>query len=327
MKIAATFLLAALALTAQTTTPPKSALDKPTLEAYLRYAELWIPQVTVKIDDPKPSAALEGFYDVNVHLTFNGATKDESYYVSKDGKNIVKGQTYDIRISPFQSNLDLLKVDQQPSYGAAPGAPVNLVVFSDFQCPYCQKEELDLRKNIPAAFGDKVRVTFVDFPLTSIHPWAMKGSIAGRCTYRVSPAAFWDYHDWVYTNQNDIKPENFDAKFQEYAKTKGLDTLQLGRCMDDKASAAEVDKSMDLGHKLAISATPTLFINGRKLEGGVEWNVLQQLLQIEIEHKTAEAKTMASAAPKKEDDSCCTVEIPKIGPKPKVEPQKVAPQK
>jgi len=266
----------------------------------------------VKIDDPKPSAMLDGFYDVNVHLTFNGATKDESYYVSKDGKNIVKGQTYDVRISPFQSNLDLLKVDQQPSYGAGPGAAVNLVVFSDFQCPYCQKEELDLRKNIPAAFGDKVRVTFVDFPLTSIHPWAMKGSIAGRCTYRVSPAAFWDYHDWVYTGQKDITLETFDAKFQEYAKTKGLDTLQLGRCMDDKTSAADVDKSIDLGHKLSISATPTLFINGRKLEGGVEWNVLQQLLQIEIEHKTAEAKTIASATPKKEDDSCCTVEIPKV---------------
>jgi len=315
MKIAATFLLAAFALTAQTTTAPKSALDKATMEAYLRYAELWIPQVTVKIDDPKPSATLDGFYDVTVHLTFNGATKDESYYVSKDGKNIVKGQTYNVGISPFKSNLDLLKVDQQPSYGAGPGAPVNLVVFSDFQCPYCQKEELDLRKNIPAAFGDKVRVTFVDFPLTSIHPWAMKGSIAGRCTYRVSPDAFWDYHDWVYTGQKDITLENFDAKLQEYAKNKGLDALQLGRCMDDKTSAAAIENSIELGHKLGISATPTIFINGRKLEGGVEWNVLQQLLQIEIDHKTAETKTVASATPKKEDDSCCTVEIPKVTPK------------
>jgi protein-disulfide isomerase len=315
MKLAAAFLLAGFALSAQSPTLPKSALDKPTMEAYLRYAELWIPQVTVKIDDPKPSAALEGFYDVTVHLTFNGSTKDESYYVSKDGKNIVKGETYNVRISPFQSNLDLLKVDQQPSYGAGPGTPVNLIVFSDFQCPYCQKEELDLRKNLPPAFGDKVRVTFVDFPLTSIHPWAMKGSIAGRCAYHNSPAAFWDYHDWVYASQKDITLENFDAKFQEYAKGKGLDSLQLGRCMDDKASAAEVEKAMDLGHKLAISATPTLFINGRKLEGGIEWNVLQQLLQIEIDHKTAEVKTMAAATPKKEDESCCTVEIPKVGPK------------
>jgi len=315
MKIAATFLLAAFALTAQSPQAPKSALDKATMEAYLRYAELWIPQVTVKIDDPKPSATLDGFYDVAVHLTFNGATKDESYFVSKDGRNIFKGETYDIRISPFKSNLDLLKVEGQPSYGAGPDAPVNLVAFGDFECPFCQKEELELRKNIPAAFGDKVRVTFVDFPLTSIHPWAMKGSIAGRCTYSVSPTAFWDYHDWIYTNQKDITLENFDAKFQEYAKSKGMDTLQLGRCMDDKASAAAVDKSIELGHQLGISATPTIFINGRKLEGYVEWNVLQQLLQIEIDHKTAETKTMASAAPKKEDDSCCTVEIPKVTPK------------
>src|SRR5678816_206361 len=74
----------------------KAAIDKAALEAYLRYAELWIPQVTVNIDDPKPSTALDGYYDVNVHLVYNGATKDEFYYVSKDGKNIVKGQTYNI---------------------------------------------------------------------------------------------------------------------------------------------------------------------------------------------------------------------------------------
>jgi protein-disulfide isomerase len=315
MKIAAAFLLLVFSLSAQAPAPAQSALDKPTLEAYLRYAELWIPQVTVKIDDPKPSAALDGFYDVGIHLTFNGSTKDELYYVSKDGKNIVKGQLYEIGKSPFQSTLNLLKTDQLPNYGAGANAVVNLVVFSDFQCPYCQKEEMDLRKNLPMAFGDKVRVSFADFPLTQIHPWAMKGSIAGRCMYRNSPAAFWDYHDWVYQNQNDIKLENFDARLQEYANKKGLDALQLGRCMDDKSASAEVEKNVELGHQLAVSATPTLFINGRKLDGGVEWNVLQQLLQIEVDHKAAEAKTVAAVEPKKADDSCCVVEIPKIGAK------------
>jgi protein-disulfide isomerase len=315
MKIAAAFLLLVFSLSAQAPAPAKSALDKPTLEAYLRYAELWIPQVTVTIDDPKPSAALDGFYDVSIHLTFNGSTKDELYYVSKDGKNIVKGQLYEIGKSPFQSNLSLLKADKLPNYGAGANAVVNLVVFSDFQCPYCQKEELDLRKNLPMAFGDKVQVSFADFPLTQIHPWAMKGSIAGRCMYRNSAAAFWDYHDWVYENQKDITLENFDNKFQEFAKNKGLDALQLGRCMDDKTSSAEVEKNMDLGHKLAVSATPTLFINGRKLDGGMDWNVLQQLLQIEIDHKTAEAKTVAAVGSPTKDDSCCTVEIPKVGAK------------
>ena len=105
MKIVASFLLAGFALLGQGQNTAKSALDKPTLEAYLRYAELWIPQVTVNIDDPKPSTALDGYFDVNVHLVYNGATKDEFYYVSKDGKNIIKGQTYNITRSPFQNNL------------------------------------------------------------------------------------------------------------------------------------------------------------------------------------------------------------------------------
>ena len=298
---------------------PKSALDKATLETYLRYSELWIPQVDVKIDDPKPSA-ISGFFDVGVHLTFNGSTKDELYYVSKDGKSIVKGVAYDIAKSPFQANLELLKSDRQPSFGAAAGAPVTLVVFSDFQCPYCQKEALELRKNIPAAFGDKVQVYFTDFPLTQIHPWAMKAAIAGRCAYRAGQTPFWDYHDWVYEKQKEVTPENFDAKFQEYAKQKGLDALQLGRCMDDKAAAAEVEKAMAQGRDLQVSATPTLFLNGRKLEGGVDWPVLQQLLQIEIDHKAAEVKVAAAgAAPApdakaKEDDSCCTVNIPTLAP-------------
>jgi hypothetical protein len=91
--------------------------------------------------------------------------------------------------------------------------------------------------------------------------------------------------------------------------------------MNDKDAAAEVEKTMALGHDLAVSATPTLFLNGRKLEGGVEWPVLQQLLQIEIDHRAAEAKLAASAAPAKspakEDDSCCTVTIPILGGAPK----------
>jgi hypothetical protein len=143
MKIV-TFLLLSFSLLAQTkaggNSGPKSALDKATLEAYLRYSELWVPQVAVKIDDPKPSADLNNFFDVWVHLSYNGSTKDELYYVSKDGKNIVHGTAYDVAKSPFEANVAQLKMDQHPSYGAGPDAPVKLIVFGDFQCPVCQKE-------------------------------------------------------------------------------------------------------------------------------------------------------------------------------------------
>ncbi|MEQ1887208.1 MAG: thioredoxin domain-containing protein [Bryobacteraceae bacterium] len=288
----------------------KSALDKATLESYLRYSELWVPQVTVKIDDPVASNTLKDYNDVWVHLSYNGQTKDEMYYVSKDGRNVIKGTAYDITKSPFQANVDLMKQDQQPHFGAGDKAVVNLVVFGDFQCPVCQKEETELRKNIPAAFGDKVRVYFNDFPLVTIHPWAMKGSIIGRCMYKQGADAFWAYHDWVYESQKDITLENLDAKAQDFAKSKAFDPAKLKSCTEDKAAASEVDRAVQMGHALQVNATPTLFMNGRKIEGALDWGVLSQLLQIEIDHATAAAKPVAKAEEKKDD--CCSVQIPML---------------
>ena len=133
----------------------------------------------------------------------------------------------------------------------------------------------------------------------------MKASIAGRCMYHSNQSAFWDYHDWIYQNQGEINPQNLDAKVREFAQQKGFDTMQLGRCLDDKNTAGEVEMSMKQGHDLSVSATPTLFINGRKIEGALEWPVLSQLLQIEIDHQ----------AKLKDDDQCCVVTIPKLGGK------------
>ena len=306
MKLGA-FLLLCFSAFAQT--PPaaapagKSALDKATLEAYLRHVELWVPQVTVKIDDPKPSPYLNGFSEVMVHLSYNGGALDQTYLVSKDGKSIVKGDVYDVIKNPFQANLDKLKTDQQPSFGAA-GAPVTLVVFGDFQCPVCKEEAKVLRENLTAAYTDKVRVIFKDFPLESIHPWARAGSIAARCVFRQNPQAFWKYHDWIYDNQEKINGENLNSQVLDWAGKNGVDSVQLGRCIEGKATDAEIAKNIADGRSLGVDAIPTLFINGRKLVGAVQWNVLQQLIQIETEHQAK-----ASAA----DEQCCVVNIPKVG--------------
>ncbi len=322
MKTAAALLLAAASLFGQAKSAAPSALDKSTLEAYLRYSELWVPQVTVTIDDPKPSATLDNFFDVWVHLAYNGQTKDEMYFVSKDGKNVVKGEAFDISKSPFQANVNMLRMDQKPSFGGGDNAIVNLVVFGDFQCPVCQKEDPELRKNIVPAFGDKVRVYFSDFPLIPIHPWALKASIIGRCMYHTSQDAFWAYHDWVYDHQKEITLENLDGKVLDFAKSQNMDGAKVAACSADKASADEVQQALAFGHALSVSATPTLFINGRKLEGALDWGVLQQLLQIEIDHQAeiakASAKTTASVMPAKsakDDEKCCTVEVPTLGAK------------
>lgn len=304
------FLLACLSAFAQTKPAPaktekpaeKSALDKATLEAYLRNVELWVPQVNVKIDDAKPAPDMPGFFLVNVHLSFNGGRKDEHYYVSQDGHRIFKGDVYDVNKNPFQGNLDKLKTDLQPSFGAA-GAPVVMVVFSDFECPVCKEEAQVLRQNVAKTFPDKVRVYFKDFPLDSIHPWAHTAADAGRCIFRESPNKFWDYFDWVYENQQDITADNFSTKLQSFATEKGLDGMQLGRCVENKATDAEVLKSVNEGYALQVAATPTIFLNGRKIEGGIPWQTLEQLINIELDHQ---AKANDAG------EKCCEVTIPKI---------------
>ena len=141
----------------------------------------------------------------------------------------------------------------------------------------------------------------------------MKGSIAGRCTYRVSPAAFWDYHDWVYTNQKDITLENFDAKFQEYAKSKGLDTLQLGRCMDDKTSAAEVEKSSTWATNWRSVRLPRCSSTAESWKAASSGTCCSSCCRSRSITRRPRPRPWRRPTPKKEDDSCCTVEIPKVG--------------
>jgi protein-disulfide isomerase len=304
-------LIFCLGLTAQTkpaataAKPPaveKSAFDKATLEAYLRHVELVIPQVSMKIDDAKPSTELPGFFDVWVHLSYNGGTKDDHYLVSKDGKKILKGEIFDVNKNPFQSNIDRLKTENQPTLGPA-NAPVTLVVYSDFQCPVCKEEAQVIRQNVAKTFPDKVKLYFKDFPLDSIHNWARTAAIGGRCVYRQDKNKFWDYFDWAYENQQSIGLDNYVSKLQAFASEKGLDGMQLGRCMDTKATEPDVTKEVEEGHMLGIAATPTLFVNGRKIEGGVPWQNLEALINLELDHQ---AQLKADA------DKCCEVTIPKL---------------
>jgi protein-disulfide isomerase len=302
MKFAALFLVG-IAAFGQTKPAEKSAFDKATLEAYLRNVELFLPEVAAKIDDAKPSTDLPGFFDVWVHWSMKGATKDELFYVSKDGHSVLRGDAFNINKNPFQANLDKLKTDQQPAFGKA-DAPLSLVVFSDFQCPVCKEEGQILRDNVAKTYGEKVRVTFKDFPLDAIHNWARTAAIAGRCVYKQDPAKFWDYFDWTYENQQSIGLDNFNSKFQSFASEKGLDGMQLGHCLDTKATEADVNREVAEAHTLQVSMTPTAFLNGRKLEGGLNWQTMEQLIKLELDHQ-AQAATSAN-------EKCCEVTLPKL---------------
>jgi protein-disulfide isomerase len=283
MRILAIILLCASSLA--WSAPGKGALDKATFEKYLRHVELFRGDVTFKIDDPQPSKYLPGFSEVLVHLVFNSVEKDELFYISPDGQTIIRGDVFSLGKSPFQTNLDRLTLTDQPSFGPA-DAPVTIVEFGDFECPDCKMEAPILRHDLTEAFGGKVRVVFKNFPLESVHPWARAAAITGRCVYRQGPPAFWKFYDWIYENQDQLSGDTLNAKVQAWAGQNSVDTLQLGQCVDTKATEPEVNQSIAEGHALGIQGTPTLFINGRKI-GGLMWPDLQLVINKELEFASA----------------------------------------
>jgi protein-disulfide isomerase len=265
----------------------KSAFDKPTFEAYVRHLFVLDTRITVEVSDPKPSADLAGFQDVTVRASLGAQSQQFKFLVSKDGQKILQASVLDVNDNPFKRDLDKLKTEFEPSFGT-PGAPVVIVDFSDFQCPFCKEEGLMLRQNLPSAYPKQVRVYFKTFPLESIHPWSKASAIASRCVYRQQASSFWDFHDWIFTHQTEITPENLKNKVMEWAKgQKDIDALQLGQCMDTKATEAEIQKDLAEGAALEVGGTPTLFVNGRRLSN-VDWPSLRSIIDYEIEYqKTA----------------------------------------
>jgi protein-disulfide isomerase len=296
--LSAAFLWIAVTATAQKPSGP-SGLDKATMEQYVRHLYIWGPQIQVKIADPKPSADLPGFKEVVVTASAGQASQEETFLVSNDGRKIIRGVVYDTSKNPFDADRQKITTDLQPSFGT-PGAPVVVVMYSDFQCSYCKEEANVVRKSLLAAFPTQVQVFFKDFPLEPIHPWAKPAAVAGRCIFRQKPAAFWDFHDWIFEHQGEITVENLKDKVAEFGKTKSLEPIQLAACMETKATEAEVAKSQAEGRLLGVNSTPTLFVNGRRLVGNLPWPQLQQVIEHEIEYQ----KTHGGG------DKCCEVTLP-----------------
>jgi len=278
----------------------KSALDKAVLEAYVRHLYVLDPSIVVQISDAKP-AELSGFVEETVHAARGPQSQDFKFLISKDGSKILQATVFDVNSNPFKADLDKLKTQGAPSIGT-PGAPVVLVEFSDFQCPYCKAEAQEIRKNLLTTYPTQVRLYFKTFPLESLHPWAKAAAIASKCVAKQNPDAFWTYHDWVFEHQAEITPETLKDKVLGWANdAKGIDGLQLGRCMDTKATEAEVNADQAEGAKLEVGGTPTLFINGRRIAQSIDWNNLKNIIDYEIGYQ----KTAHDAG----DDCGCSLDL------------------
>lgn len=299
--LALAFLLASVSPGAEPT-PPK--IDKAQWETFLRYAEGYAPAVKFDIADPTRSS-VPGYFLVVVHLSNGDSRLDRNYYVAADGKSIVNGTLWDLRQPPFADNLKKLP-SEGDSFGP-PDAPITIVLFSDFQCPYCSELAKTMRTDLPKKYGDKVHVIFKDFPLTTRHPWALAAAESAHCLGNQKPEGFWAFHDWIFEHQNEVTVANLRDKTLAIAKQQSLDEAKVATCLDIHAAKPEIDKSIALARELQVQQTPTFFVNGRVETGALPWDRLSALLDFELQRP----KEFAGSTGEK----CCEVVIPKVGQK------------
>ena len=162
-----------------------------------------------------------------------------------------------------------------PALGTV-GAAVTLIEFSDFQCPFCARVMPTL-KRVREAYGDRVRIVWKDFPLTSIHPQAFKASEGGQCARE--QGKFWEYHDRLFANQQALEPESL----KKHATDVGLDAARFNACLDQAKYGERVQEQMGVGTRLGVSSTPTMFINGRMVSGAQPYEVFATVIDEELE--------------------------------------------
>jgi protein-disulfide isomerase len=283
-------LLLASALIAQQRTPPdktkKAAPPEPTfsvrlpteetVNAFMQQMFGHDPSVTWKVLEIKPAEA-EGLAEITVALSLPQGKQNQKLYVTPDGHHAVVGDIIPFGPHPFDDAREKLqKGITGPALGPA-DAPVTMVEFSDLQCPYCKQAQPTIDKLL----GEEknARLVFQNFPLPS-HNWAAKGADYADCVAKTSTEAFWKFIHSVYDAQADITPENADEKLTAWAGQAGVKGSEVAKCSASAEASGRVQHSIALGASVDVTSTPTLFINGRKINNvnGVPLELLKSLV-------------------------------------------------
>ena len=171
-----------------------------------------------------------------------------------------------------------------------PSAPVTIVEFSDYQCPFCGRYFSETWPQLREEFVDtgRVRYVFKDFPLTSIHPPAAKAHEAARCAG--DQGAYWQMHDRLFEDQSEwAQSADSEAVLRDYAAGLGLDTADFDTCLDSGRWTSALQEDMDEGERLGVQGTPTFFVDGYPLVGAQPFATLQYAIEL------AEQGTLGSA--------------------------------
>jgi protein-disulfide isomerase len=268
------------AAAASAATPAKSETGLPTedtVNSFMQESFGYDSSITWRILDIKPSEA-KGLAEVLVLISNPKGQQTSRFFVSPDGEHAVIGDVIPFGAHPFEpARLKLQKGATGPARGPVKSS-IEIVEFSDLQCPHCKAAQPTLDKLM--AEEPNARLVFQNFPLPS-HDWAAKAAAYGDCVGKSSHEAFWKFLQGTYDAQTDITAATADEKLTAIADKAGAKGSDIAACAAKPEATARVEQSLALGRSVDVNSTPSIFVNGRKI-GSIEqmpYEVLKQLVE------------------------------------------------
>lgn len=250
------------------------------------------PSVNVKLGERRPSPEFSGYDLVTVTLSRGERSSSFEFLLSKDGKRL-------LQMVPIEDPMEKIDLAGRPVRGNQ-NAKVTIVNYDDFQCPYCGRNHQILMTHIFKQYGDRVRIIYKDYPLETIHPWARHAAIDANCLAQQNHDAYWDFADYVHLNQKEVSGTNrslsdqfaaLDQAAEEAGRKHNARTADLQACLKAQPDAV-LNASLKEAELLGVTATPTMFVNGQKLDGAVPAPEIRQA----IDHALTEAGQVPPAS-------------------------------
>ena len=269
---------------AKTNAPSTTTAKQPSVEelnGFMHHMFGYDLAVKWKVESVKPSE-VPGVTEVVI--TFGDPVQQRTpFYVAGDLQHAFIGQIIPFGADPFGPARRKLAEEAKGPVKGSPDAPVEIVEFSDFQCPHCKRAWPKVEQLISQS--PNARLVFENFPLSNIHKWADRAAGYADCIARKNPDQFWKFAQEVFDQQENITDQNAVEKLNAIATDAGADAAATATCADSSETKVRVNQQYQLGAALGVTGTPALFLNGRKIENvnDTPIEIMKQMVDFEAQ--------------------------------------------
>lgn len=254
------------------------ALHKERIEIYLQKSLNLPSHISVKVGEVKDTKA-NGLKILQVKFEDrnNQNIQNTEYVITDDYKYIILGQLLNTEEDPYQEKMKKIEISERPTKGNK-NAKITMVVYSDFQCPYCVKM-IPIEEEILKLYPGKVKIVFKNFPLDRRGAgWAREAAIWSLCAFSQNNNKFWKLHDFLFQKQQEITKENLKEKVIEFCKNEDINISQLQNCYDNKLTENILNKDMEEAAQVGVRSIPTSIVQGKTIVGAQSLETFREVI-------------------------------------------------